>query len=69
MDHAEGDRRVNEDKEVVVEKERQQFQNAAAVTVVGAVQCDTMSVFDQSWKTKSQYESIFVPLTIKLYQT
>ena len=28
MDHAEGDRRINEGKEVVVEKECQQFQNS-----------------------------------------
>ena len=28
MDHAEGDRRINEGKEVVVEKEWQQFQKS-----------------------------------------
>ena len=47
MDYAEGDRRINEGKEVVVEKEWQQFWNTAAVTAVRAVQCDTMSVFDK----------------------
>ena len=38
MDHAEGDRRINKGKEVVEEKEWQQFWNTAvtaAVTVSG----------------------------------
>ena len=38
MDHAEGDRRINEGKEVVVEKELQQFWNTAAVRAVRGVQ-------------------------------
>ena len=33
IDHAEGDRRINEGKEVVVEKEWQQFWNAAVTDV------------------------------------
>ena len=37
MDHAEGDRRMNEGKEVIVEKEWQQFWNVAVVTAVTAV--------------------------------
>ena len=39
MDHAEGDRRINEGKEVVVEKEWQQFWNSSNRSTV-----DTMSV-------------------------
>ena len=35
MDHTEGDRRINEGKEVVVEKEWQQFWNTAAAAVRG----------------------------------
>ena len=34
MDRGEGERRINEGKEVVVEKEWQQFWNTAAVTAV-----------------------------------
>ena len=46
MDYPEGDRRINEGKEVVVEKEWQQFWNTAAAGVTAVrVQCDTMSVF------------------------
>ena len=33
MDYAEGDRRINEGKEMVMEKEWQQFWNGTAVTV------------------------------------
>ena len=35
LNHAEGDRRINEGKEVVVEKEWQQFWNTAAAAVRG----------------------------------
>ena len=45
MNYAEGDRRINEGKEVVVEKEWQQFWNAAAgVTAGKRSTVDTMSV-------------------------
>ena len=47
MDHAEGDRRINEGKEVVVEKEWQQFWNTAVAGVTAAGKqstVDTMSV-------------------------
>ena len=40
MDHAEGDRRINEGKEMVVEKEWQKFWNGTGVNI----SVDTMSV-------------------------
>ena len=45
MDHAEGDRRINEGKEVVVDKEWQQFWNTAVTAAAGKQSTvDTMSV-------------------------
>ena len=38
MDHAEGDRRINEGKEVVLEKEWQQFWNGTVTAAVTAVE-------------------------------
>ena len=44
MDHAEGDRRINEGKEVVVEKEWQPFQNSSSRSNSNSSTVDTMSV-------------------------
>ena len=45
MDHAEGDRRINEGKEVVVEKAWQQFWRAVTAAVTGKQSTvDTLSV-------------------------
>ena len=67
MDHAEGDRRINKGKEVVVEKEWQQFQNRSNSSSKRST-VDTMSVLitNTFLRIQSQYPNVYKQRTILL---